>query len=130
MDGERLRLNMMDVRSGSTSFMRNSSSALLVSSPSVREDWSNGLSFARSRRRRRALHSLATYQYPRKARQAKVKIEMMTTAAMEPLSRPHSDWVDFVTGTVLDFADGMGLDAALEVAAFSLQNRAFDCISS
>jgi len=41
-DGERLRLNIREVRSGGTSFIRKSSSVLLVSAVRLSSDWPNG----------------------------------------------------------------------------------------
>lgn len=64
-EGERLRLNMRDVRSGWTSFMRKSSSVLLVSSVRVRVDRQKGSWLALWSSRRRRLRSRLTYQTTR-----------------------------------------------------------------
>lgn len=104
MEGERLRLNMREVRSGSMSFMRNSSRTLLVSSAKERDDGQKGSWFRLCNWRwRRALFSRLMYQMARKRNAAKVMTPMTVAAAMEILPLLHLvPGVRAVTGGVAD----------------------------
>lgn len=82
-EGERVRLNMREARSGGISFIRKSSRVLLVSGARVRED---GLKRSWSEdwiRRRRARRSRRMYQKRRKEMAPNMIMPIMVAAAMD-----------------------------------------------